>query len=263
MLNTITGAQHYCVLDIEFVDDPELYLRYRRIDPRPAVQRWPLRKVVAANVMTLFTDGSTLEVTGFKSFSGPDEDKLLLALFAHMKQHSGHRLCTYGGCATDVQILRAGAMAHGLKLPPQLVGNRRNRHGEFEHLDLAILMRGGGGTYVHMSEIAVRLNVPVKMGGSALAIPEAVRAGNFRVCEWLAEADTITTACLLAAHLASTGQILSAEAAQYSIIKFVRPSRRYAPYANYLGNVQDRLRRSMCNELQRWIGRIECAEETL
>ena len=255
MFTTVTLPDRYLVLDIEFLDDEELYRRYKRVDPRPAIQRWPFRKVVAANVMTVAVDGCTLEVTGFKSFSGPDEGKLLMALFAHMLQHADHRLTTYGGCATDVQILRAGAMANGLKLPPHLIGNRRLRNGEFEHLDLAILMRGGGGTFVHMAELAVRLNAPIKMAGSAMGIPDAVRTGNFRFCEWLAEADTITTACILAAHLSSVGKIASAEAAQYNIIKFVRPMRGKAPYADYLGNVQDRLRHSMARELQRWITR--------
>lgn len=257
MLNTIILPDRFLVLDIEFVDDEELYRRYRRIDPRPAVQRWPLRKVVAANVMTLAVDGCTLEVTGFKSFSGPDEDKLLVELFAHMIQNSDHRLCTYAGCSTDVPILRAGACAHGLRLPPQLIGNRRLRNGEFEHLDLAILMRGGAGTFVHLSELAVRLNAPVKMAGSAMAIPELVRTGNFRPIEWLAEADTISTAWVLAAHLASIGQIVSAEAAQHNIIKFVRPMRGKAPYVDYLGNVQQRLRARMAGDLQRWMARVE------
>src|SRR5687768_11542403 len=119
MFKTITLPGCYIVLDIEFVDDEELYRRYRRIDPRPAVQRWPLRKVVAASVMTLAVDGCMLEVTGFKSFSSPDEDKLLSRLFAHMVQHGDHRLVTWAGCAADVPILRAGACANGLKLPPQ------------------------------------------------------------------------------------------------------------------------------------------------
>jgi len=255
MFTTVTLPDRYLILDIEFIDDEELYRRYKRVDPRPAIQRWPLRKVVAASFMTMAVDGCTLEATAFKSFSGSDEGKLLADIFAYMMQHSDHRLCTYGGCATDVQILRAGAMANGLKLPPHLIGNRRQRNGEFEHLDLAILMRGGGGAYVHMSEIAVRLNVPVKMAGSAMGVPDAVRTGNFQFCEWLAEADTISTACILAAHLASNGKIASAEAAQYNIIKFVRPMRGKAPYAVYLGNVQYRLRQSMAGELQRWMTR--------
>lgn len=174
-----------------------------------------------------------------------------------MVQHGDHRLVTYSGCATDVPILRAGALANGLKLPHQLIGNRRMRNGEFEHLDLAIIFRGNAGQYAHLSEIATRLNIPVKLGGTAMAIPDLVRTGNFRAIEWLAEADTISTACALAAHLASVGQIASAEAAQYNICKFVQPIRRKAPYHDYLGNVRDRLRQSMSRELHRWMARAE------
>jgi len=244
MLNTITLPDRFCVIDIEFIDDENLYRKYLRVDKRPAEKRWPLRKVVAANVMTLAVDGCSLEVTGFKSFSGPDEDKLLVALFAHMVQHSDHRLVTWAGCSADVPILRAGACANGLKLPPQLIGNRRLRNGEFEHLDLAIVMKGGAGQFCHLSEMAVRCGIPVKMGGTAMAIPDLVRTGRFRPLEWLAEADTITTACVLAAYLASMGLIASTEAAQHNIIKFV-------------GNVQQRLRQRMAGELQRWMDRAE------
>lgn len=257
MFKTITLPDRFLALDVEFIDDEELYTAYRRIDPRPAERRWPLRKVVAVSCMTLAIDGVCLEPTGFKSFSGPDEGKLLADVFAYLRMHGDHRLVTWGGCSTDVPILRCGAMANGLKLPPQLIGNRRMRNGEHEHLDLAVTIKGAAGTYAHLSEVAVRLHVPVKIAGSTMAIPDLVANGEFRKLEWLAESDTISTALVLGAYLAANGEIASAEAAQYAIVKFVRPLRGKAPYANYLGNVQQRLRGQMMRDIQRWMARAE------
>jgi hypothetical protein len=254
MFKTFTRDDAFLVLDIEFVDCEVLYAKYRRIDPRPAERRWPLRKVVAVSVMTLIIDGVCLEPTSFKSFSGADEGKLLAELFAYMRERGDHRLVTWAGCSADVPILRSGAMANGLKLPPQLVGNRRFRNGEHEHLDLAIVIKGAAA-YAHLSELAVRFDLPVKMSGSTMAIPDLVSRGEFRRLEWLAESDTISTGLVLAAYLASSGEVASAEAAQHAIIKFVRPLRGKAPYANYLGNVQQRLREQMTRELQLWMAR--------
>lgn len=253
MLKSFTLPDRFLVLDLEFVDDEILYAKYLKIDPRPAERRWPLRKTVAVSVMTLNIDGVCLEPTGFKSFSGPDEGRLLTELFTFMREHGDHRLVTWGGCSADVPILRSGAMANGLKLPPQLIGNRRMRNGEHEHLDLAIAVKGAAGTYAHMSEVAVRCNTPVKMSGSTMAIPDLVRREEFRKLEWLAESDTISTALIMSCYLAANGNIASADAGQHAIIRFVRPLRSKAPYANYLGNVQQRLREQMSREMQRWM----------
>lgn len=255
MLKTFSLPDRYLVLDIEFIDSEELYAKYRRIDPRPAERRWPFRKVVAVSVMTLAIDGVCLEPTGFKSFSGPDEPRLLNELFAYMREHGDHRLVSWAGLSCDVPILRIAAMASGTKLPPQLTDNRRLRDGTFEHIDLAKVMKSDAA-YAHLSEIATRLAVPVKMSGSSMAIPDLVSRSQFRALEWLAESDTISTSLVLAAYLAATGEVASAEACQHAIVKFVRPLRGKAPYANYLGNVQQRLRDQMTREMQLWMSRV-------
>jgi len=256
MLNTYVPAHRFVVLDIEFVDDPVLYARYRRIDPRPADSRWPMRRIVAATVMSLTVEGGTLEVEGFTSFSGGAEDVLLLRLFAYLNERQGHRLVTYAGLSTEIPMLRLAAMAHDLKLPSQLSDNRRDRSGQWAHLDLAVLMKCGAGSYVHLAEIATRLNLPCKFGGSAMNIPELVARREYRKIEWISEADVIATGMILASHLASTGDLISAEAAHYAILKHVRPLRGEACYRDYLGNVADRLRSSMRADLQRWMARV-------
>jgi hypothetical protein len=181
---------------------------------------------------------------------------LLTRLFAYLNERAQHRLVTYAGLSTEIPMLRLAAMAHNLKLPRQLSDNRRDRSGQWAHLDLAVTMKCGAGSYVHLSEIATRLNLPCKFGGSAMKIPELVEKGHYRKVEWISEADVIATGMLLSSCLASTGDLISAEAAHYAILKHVRPLRGEACYRDYLGNVADRIRTSMRSELQRWMERV-------
>lgn len=225
MLNTFIPNHRYTVCDIEFVDDPVLYNRYRRIDPRPAESRWPMRRIVAATVISLSVEDGMIAVEGFKSFSGSAEDVVLTRLFAYLNERPEHRLVTYAGLCTEIPMLRLAAMAHNMKLPRQLSDNRRDRSGQWAHLDLAVLMKAGAGAFVHLAEIATRLNLPCKFGGSAMSIPELVKAGQYRKISWISEADVIATSMILCSHLASVGDLISAEAAHYSILQHVRPLR--------------------------------------
>lgn len=256
MQNTFTPNDRFVVLDIEFLDDPALYEKYLRIDPRPAEARWPLRRIVAATVMSMTIECGTLTVEGFMSFSGSAEDVLLTRLFAYLSERGQHRLVTYAGLSTEIPMLRLAAMAHNLKLPRQLSDNRRDRSGQFAHLDLAVAMKCGAGSYVHLAEIATRLNLPCKFGGSAMKIPELVKRGQYQEIAWISESDVIATSMVLSSCLASTGDLISAEAAHYAILKHVRPLRGEACYRDYLGNVADRIRTSMQSELQRWMERV-------
>jgi hypothetical protein len=247
------GATQFIVLDCEFLNDLPLYERYRRADPNPARCRWPMKRVVSASVMALEVRGSQLEVTAFRSFSGPSEDRLLMQLFAFMEERKTHKLVTYAGVSTDVPVLRVAAMEHGLKLPMQLRYSDRSRH---VHLDIAVAMKGGHGDYAHMSEIAARLRTPCKLAGLASSVPYWFERGNFRAIEHISEMDVVSTGLILADYLAVQGEILSAKAAQLGIIRFVRPLRGRARYAELLGNVADRLRREINQEINTWMARV-------
>lgn len=124
------------------------------------------------------------------------------------------------------------------------------------HLDLAIAMKSGGRDFVHMSEIATRIGIPCKLAGSAGSVRYWVERNNYRAIEHLAESDVISAGLLLASYLDVQGELLSAKAAQLAIIRSVRPLRAHAPYARILGNVADRLRREIHEELNRWMARV-------
>jgi len=243
----------FIVLDLEFLSDRQLYNRYRVRDPRPADMRWPFRRVVAASVMALEVIDQRLEVSAFKTFSGPAEDRLLNELFAFLRERPQHMLCTWGGASADMPVLRLAAMEHGLKLPPQL---KPTAQAHRVHLDLAIALRGGAGEFVHMSEVATRLNIPSKLAGFASYVPQWAAQGNWRAVSALADADTVTTAMILAAHLDSQGAILSCKAGLLAIIRHVRPLRGREPWAALLGNTAERLKREISQEIDRWIARV-------
>lgn len=248
-----SGNGQFIVLDCEFLYDRPLYERYRRADPDPAGCRWPMRRVVAASVMALEVSGGQLTVTAFQSFSGAKEDRVLLKLFAFLAERPRHRLVTWAGVSADIPVLRIGAMEHGLKLPMQLRYSDRSRQ---VHLDLAIAMKGGEREFVHQLEVTTRLNIPCKIAGMASRVPYWVERGNLRAIEHLSEADIVSTSFVLASYLQVQGELLSAKAAQLGIIRYVRPLRGRARYAEILGNVADRLRREITQEMNTWMARV-------
>ena len=247
------GSGEYIIFDCEFAVDRPLYERYRRADPDPAPCRWPMKRVMSVSVMAVSVSGGQLTVTAFKSFSSKDEDRVLLPFFAFLAERPNHKLVTWGGVFTDVHVLRLAAMEYGLKLPAQLRISDRSRH---VHLDLCIALKGGSGDYVHLSEVAARLNLPCKIAGLASHVARWANYGDFRSIEHVSEADVVTTAMLLASYLDAQGELLSAKAAQLAIINFVRPLRGKARYAAILGNVADRLRREILHELHTWMARV-------
>lgn len=251
--SALPAAAGFIVFDIEFKTDDALFARYCRSDPRPSERaRWPMRRLVAATVLAISIAEGIVEVEDFRSFSGPDEAAVAKALFSYFAERPMHRACSWGGVSTDINILRCAAMEHGLKLPVQLRPGERDR-GVHRHLDLAVSMKAGAGDYVHLLELATRLGAPCKFGPSAMAIPELVASGRFRTVEWICEADVVTTCWILCSHLATIGEVISADAAHYSLLRHVRMRRGQAPYARFLGNIMDRLRSRMNDSMNRWL----------
>lgn len=251
--NAVPTTSRFIVFDIEFLTDNALFERYSRADPRPCERaRWPMRRLIAATVLSLSIEDGIVSVEDFRSFSGPEEAAVSKDLFSYFEERPTHLAVSWGGLATDSNILRCASMEHGLKLPRQLRPGERDRGG-YCHLDLAVSMKAGAGAHVHMLELAMRIGAPCKFGPSAMAIPKLVARGHYRPIEWTSESDVVTTAWILCSHLATVGEVISADAAHYTLLRHVRMRRGQAPYSAYLGNVMDRLRRRMDASLSRWM----------
>lgn len=237
------SMQSFAVLDIEMMNLAEVYAVYKKSDPRAAKLRWPFRSACAAALLTFSVgEEGEFEFGHLDSWVGDDEAALLRALFNRLRMLPDHRVCTWGGLSADLLILRLSAMEHGLRLPVQLVHDAR-RHGRWLHLDLAKEMKAGGGVFVHLTEIATRLRLPVKFADRASMVPALMASGKLRRIADIAIADVLTTGLTLASHLAVHGELASAKAAQIRLIEEVVKARPDARYHDYLQRVAKRMLR--------------------
>lgn len=242
----------YIVLDLETLADTRLYERYRRSDPRAAPMRWPFRRVVAASVMAVTVEAGIWQVDDFRSFTDANDFVLARKLFDWVTERPRHRLCTFGGLNEDIPVLKTLAMENSLRLPRQLRHMEKDRLG-FLHTDLAVVLRAGAGQFPHMTELSTRLGLPAKMAGSAGQVPHLVVEGRHEEVAAICEVDVLTTALLLAGHLATLGEVTSLQAAYYVTMQAVRERRPRARYHRELGNYMAKARKQMLDDQRRWL----------
>ena len=252
MTNDNDKLRSFAVLDIEVLQDRAAYAKYAALDPRAAELRWPFKKVCSASVLTFsITECGLFEFGHLDSFSSADEKEVLTKLFRRLRELPQHQVVTWGGLSHDLPILRMGAGVCELLLPQQLVHNAR-RNGGFQHLDLAVEMKASG-MYAHMSEVAIRLNIPVKFGGRAGRVPILVAEKRWSRLAEVADADVITTAMVLCSHLRAHGTLISAAASHITLLDHVRRLRPHAKYYDYLGRVRARIAHQVMAEANAFI----------
>ena len=252
MTNDNNARLSYAVLDIEILQDREAYAKYAALDPRSAELRWPFKKVCSASVLTFsISEDGLFEFGYLDSLADADEKVVITKLFNRLRELPHHQLVTYGGLSHDLPILRMGAGVYEILLPPQLVHNAR-RHGNFQHLDLAVELKSSA-MYAHLSEIATRLSLPVKFGGSAGRVPILVAEQRWSRLNEIADADVITTAMVLCNHLRIHSALISAAAAHISILDHVQKLRPHAKYYDYLGRVRGRIANRVMAEAEAFI----------
>ena len=246
------STARFIVLDVETLNDTRLYHRYFTRDPRPAPLRWPFRRVIAASVMSIVVENGVWQVDAFQSFAAEDDRTVITSLFKWIIERPDHRVVTWGGASEDLPLFKTAAMEYGLTLPRQLRHNERDHQG-WLHLDLALLLKAGSGTFVHQSELAARLGLPSKMAGNAGQVPYLIDEGRVHECAAISEVDVLLTSLLLAGHLVSTGEVKSLRAAQYCTMRCVRNQRPAASYHRELGNYLASAERQMLEEQNCWL----------
>ena len=252
MTNDNNSRREYAILDIEILQDRKTYAKYAALDPRAAELRWPFKKVCSASVLTFsISEDGLFEFGHLSSFASEDEKEILGKLFNRLRELPGYQIVTWGGLSHDLPILRMGAAFYEILLPPQLIHNARYRGG-YQHLDLAVEMKSSG-MFAHLSEIAVRLALPIKFGGSAGRVPILVAEKRWSRLIEIADADVITTAMVLCNHLRAHGALISAAAAHISILDHVRRLRPNAKYYDYLGRVRTRIAHRVMAEAEAFI----------
>ena len=201
--------QKYLILDTESVFDPYLREAYECIEPKCENARIGCRSLVAASMwpIEIDTDGriSTGAVASWTRESSGDEAALVSDAFAFMRQHSDHVMVTYGGLAVDCQVLQLAAMSADLSLPRQLAETQGPRWKDLRHVDLGLALKGAGKTWHHLSEVLLRLGIPV-----AILLGKADPTIRPRDIPWErvrqhCETDTLLTAMALVAWLRLQG----------------------------------------------------------
>ena len=167
-------AKTYIALDAEFHWDRDLHELHRSMDPKSQRRAIAVKKIMAAAVFqfTIDEDGrvSTGEIGSWSERDWIDEKGVVSKVFDYLRAHDDKPIVTYGGLATDVPILLLAGIAHGLRLPPQLI-DQPGRRGPRPHLDLGLQLKGGGRTWTHLSQLLLRMGVPFDLVAAKSSVP--------------------------------------------------------------------------------------------
>ncbi|MBU1358735.1 MAG: hypothetical protein KJ901_08300 [Gammaproteobacteria bacterium] len=190
-------AKTYLALDAEFYWDEKLYKTHQAMDPSSNRHSVAVKRVMAAAVFQFTIDDegrvSTGEIGSWSERDWSNEEGVVGKVFDYLRAHDDKPIITYGGLATDVPILLLAGIAHGMRLPPQLV-DQPGRKGPRPHLDLGLMMKGGGRTWTHLSQLLLRMGVPFDLVAAKPSVPRPASAAA-----WQNLRDHVELDCLLLA----------------------------------------------------------------
>jgi hypothetical protein len=185
----------YLALDLELFWDEHLFEAHRAIDSKSDRRAMAVKRVMAASVFEFTIDDegrvSIGELASWTEHDWGDEGAVVAQLFDYLRARVDTPVLTFGGLATDIPVLVLASMAHGLALPPQLI-DLPGRKGPRPHLDLCLMLRGGGRTWSHLSQVLLRMGVPAEL---VAAKPGVSRPE--RTADWAALRDHVELDCLL------------------------------------------------------------------
>lgn len=187
----------YLALDLELYWDEHLYEAHRAMDSKSDRRATAVKRVMAASVFEFSIDEegrvATGEVASWTEHDWGDEKAVVEQLFDYLRARADIPVPTFGGLATDIPVLVLASMAHGLLLPPQLI-DQPGRKGPRPHLDLCLMIRGGGRTWSHLSQVLLRMGVPTELFADK---PTVSRPTN--LADWAALRAHVELDCLLLA----------------------------------------------------------------
>ena len=199
-------AKTYLALDAEFYWDRDLHELHRAMDPKSQRHAVAVKKVMAAGVFqfTIDEEGrvSTGEIGSWSECDWVDEKGVVSKVFDYLRAHADKPIVTFGGLATDVPILLHASIAHGLRLPSQLI-DQPGRKGPRPHLDLGLMLKGGGRTWTHLSQLLLRMGVPFDLVAAKSSVPRPASDAA-----WQNLRDHVELDCLLLA-IAKVGWLVA------------------------------------------------------
>ena len=238
-------TQSYIAFDCEFAWRADWHAAHLSMDPSSQRRSMAVKEVIsiAAYSYTIDADGA-FGIDALVSWTQHDwggEAEVVEQFIDFVRRRPDHIALGYGSIATDLPILRLAAMTAGLRLPEQLI----DQPGKWDrkHLDLALAIKGRGRTWVHLSQLLIRLGVPLALlaGKAEAQLPESAD-------DWAAMRDHVELDTLLLS-LAHTSWLVSVGT----------PGVRYAPSA--IGHLSAFVRRrpdhALADEIRRFQGQLE------
>lgn len=202
-------AQKFTFIDTESWWCPQLAGDYKRLDPACEKHRIGCRRVGIAAAFDVDIDNegrvSVGTLTSWAEHEQFDEESVVSNLFDYLRFRPDRTVVSYGGVNQDMRVLGLAAMEYGVRLPPQLV-DIPGRKGPRRHIDFDLVLKGGGKTYHHLTEVALRCGVPVGLLEGKARVVKPVACGAWEMVRGHCERDTLILAITKLAWLVSQGE---------------------------------------------------------
>ena len=232
-------AHKFTFIDTESWWCPQLAGDYKRLDPACEKHRIGCRRIGIAAAFDVEIDnegrvsvGTLASWTEHEQF---DEESVVSKLFDHLRFREHRTVVSYGGVNQDMRVFGLAAMEYGVRLPPQLV-DTPGRKGPRRHVDLDLVLKAGGKTYHHLTEVALRCGVPVGLLDGKARVVKPVAPGAWEMVRGHCERDTLILAIAKLAWLVSQGQAgLRTQQAIFALVAGFLRRRPDHPSAETLG----------------------------
>lgn len=198
----------YLSTDCEFAWDEHLHEAHRSIDRKSEHHAVAVKRVIAAATFEFAVDDegrvTTGTVSSWTEHQYGDEQAVVAELFDHLRMREDVPILTYGGLATDIPVLLLASMSNRLTLPQQLI-DQPGRKGPRPHLDLGLMLKGGGRTWSHLSKVLLRIGVPLELVAAKPSVSQPKSAGEWAELCAHVELDTLLLAIAKIAWLVAQG----------------------------------------------------------
>ena len=244
-------AHKFTFIDTESWWCPKLAGDYKRLDPACEKHRIGCRRIGIAAAFDVDIDSegrvSVGTLASWTEHAQLDELSGVSNLFDYLRFRPDRTVVSYGGVNQDMRVLGLAAMEYGVQLPPQLV-DMPGRKGPRKHIDLDLVLKAGGKTYHHLSEVALRCGVPVGLLEGKARVVKPVAGGAWEMVRGHCERDTLILAIAKLAWLTSQGEAgLRVREALFTLVTgFIRRRPDHSS-SEVLGAYADRLRQEIAD----------------
>lgn len=198
--------------DTEAAWDETLHEAYQSIDPRQRSHRIGSKRIIAAAAFDVEVSAeghiACEAIKSWTEYDVGDERAIVAGLFDHLRARPDRMAVGFGSVADDLPILTLAAMEAGLMLPSQFLPPQPGafRSGRRMHLDLGLALKGSGKTWHHLSEVCLRIGIPVDLLKGKITGSAPVTAEGWRNLRAHVELDTALLAIATLAWQRTQGQ---------------------------------------------------------